>query len=283
MRRVAAEKAEGLEPVGFFPDGVDEAEDFHERTKLHRATCYRFRRRVIDYMTSDRGMYETARNRRNYSLHPVIPLPEPAKLEVTLAAAMSRRRSCRTFAPAPLSLADLSSVLSAARVVQSTWLDEESNAALSVRPYASGGGLYAIEIYLIVLNCTDLKPCVVHYDPFAHSLSVLLEDDSIPSRLVAALSDFGDYVPSIGAVIAPTLIAERSIAKYGVRGYRFGLIEDGTLMASLALAATAAGVATCHGGGYFDDEINAMLGVDGRSETVIDCMAIGFAAPSPEV
>jgi SagB-type dehydrogenase family enzyme len=201
---------------------------------------------------------------------------------MTLSEALRTRRSCRTFAPVPLSLTHISSVLSAARVVQSTWLDEESNAALSVRPYASGGGLYAVEIYLIILNCTDLKPCVAHYDPFAHALSILAEHDSIPERLVAALSDFGDYVPSIGALIVPTVIAERSIAKYGVRGYRFSLIEDGALMASLALAATAAGVSTCHGGGYFDDEVNAMLGVDGRSETVIDCMAIGFGEPSSE-
>jgi len=44
--------------------------------------------------------------------------------------------------------------------------------------------------------------------------------------------------------------------------------------------ATSLGLAPCGIGAYFDDDINRLLGVDGRDEAVVYLLAIGAREPS---
>lgn len=73
-----------------------------------------------------------------------------------------------------------------------------------------------------------------------------------------------------------TAMFRRTIYKYGNRGYRFILTESGHLLQNIALLSTSYGMGTCDIGGYEDDEINEMLGIDGMTESVIGEVALGL-------
>jgi len=52
----------------------------------------------------------------------------------------------------------------------------------------------------------------------------------------------------------------------------------GGVAGNLALAATGIGLGTCQIGALFDDEVNEIIGVDGKSESVVYMTVIGYPA-----
>jgi SagB-type dehydrogenase family enzyme len=70
-------------------------------------------------------------------------------------------------------------------------------------------------------------------------------------------------------------IIGRTQRKYGERGYRYVLMEAGHLAQNLLLAATALGYAAFTTGGFFDENLNALLRLDGVEETVLYCAFVG--------
>ncbi len=145
---------------------------------------------------------------------------------------------------------------------------------LRFRPYPSGGALYPTEIYLAIVNVADLTPCLAYYDARCHALDVVAPLASL-RPLAAALGDESEMTASVACVAMVSIVPERSVVKYGRRGYRFSLLEAGMVPLMLDLAATAQGLGTLHWGGFFDDELNALLSIDGASESVTSCLFIG--------
>jgi SagB-type dehydrogenase family enzyme len=63
--------------------------------------------------------------------------------------------------------------------------------------------------------------------------------------------------------------------RYRHRSYRYGLLEAGHLGQNTYLAATSMGLGACAVGAFFDDDLNDMLGVDGRTEAGVYVLAVG--------
>ena len=63
--------------------------------------------------------------------------------------------------------------------------------------------------------------------------------------------------------------------KYGDRGYRHVLAEAGHLAQNLYLISSALGLSCCAMGGYYDEEINNLLDIDGVGESIVYILAIG--------
>ncbi len=72
-----------------------------------------------------------------------------------------------------------------------------------------------------------------------------------------------------------TAVVGRSARKYAQRAYRYIYLDAGHLAQNVALACVALDLGCCMIGALFDDELNAILGVDGRDETVLYMAAIG--------
>ena len=77
------------------------------------------------------------------------------------------------------------------------------------------------------------------------------------------------------ATVFITGVFERTKRKYGERGYRYVLLDIGHLGQNLCLAATAAGLAMMTTCGFFDDDVNRLLGVDGLDEAVVYVAFLG--------
>jgi SagB-type dehydrogenase family enzyme len=249
-------------------------ECFHEATKYWSETIDADLPRIMAYLTEQRAMLEVTRNRKNYRYSPRIRLPAPRPCSATLEKCLAQRRTFHEYAAAPVALATVASVLfDALAPTREFLLSKEHDYRLKVRPYASGGGLYPIEIYPMLFNVGDLPALVTHYDPLKHCLDVI--SPSTREEILSACNDVGGQLAAAAGVIVLTGVLERTTVKYGLRGYRFALLETGEIAQNLSLCAVAHRLGTLPWGGYDDDRVADLLHIDNVGEVVFHCMAFG--------
>jgi SagB-type dehydrogenase family enzyme len=142
------------------------------------------------------------------------------------------------------------------------------------RPVPSGGGLYPLELYVIAGRVDGLAPGVYHYVPVVRLLEQL-RDGLVPRTLLTYLFMGQGYLAKASAVVVTTAVWERSLAKYGDRGYRYVLFEAGHVAQNLDLAAVALGLGALNLGGFFDDELARLLTLDVEEEMPLYATAVG--------
>jgi SagB-type dehydrogenase family enzyme len=209
-----------------------------------------------------------ARSVKRHPAHPFLPLPPPALGGALLADALARRRSRRAYADAPLSEAELATVLACA--YGPTHLPEGT--AQAFRTVPSGGALYPLELYVACHRVAPLDAALYHYDPLRHGLELLRP--LVPSE-TAGVTPYDELVAPSAAVIVVTGVFWRARFKYGARAYRFTLIEAGHVGQNIALAAAALDLATVPVGGFFDRRADDLLGVDGLAEASLYLFPLG--------
>ncbi len=178
-----------------------------------------------------------------------------------------QRRSVRHFRDSPLSAAELSQLLWASQGLTG------SEAGYKLRAAPSAGALYPVETYLSVQNVKGIGPGIYHYDVRGHSLECLRAGDLGPALAEAALEQ--GFLAAAGAVFAWTAVFARSKWKYRERAYRYIYLDAGHIAQNVALAAVALGLGSCQIAALYDDEVNALLGVEGEDESIIYMTAVG--------
>jgi len=197
-----------------------------------------------------------------------LPLPSPQTAGgAGLWDALARRRSVRRFQDAPLTRAELSQLLWAA---QGITLRAERYA---LRTAPSAGALYPIETYIVIHSVEHVEPGVYHYAVQAHELEQLRKGDYHVEAASAALDQA--VAAQANVVFAWTAVFGRSKWKYRQRAYRYVYLDAGHIAANVALGAVALGLGSCQVGALYDDEANALLGVDGEEESTIYMTAVG--------
>ena len=177
------------------------------------------------------------------------------------------RRSVRDFARDPVSLAELSQMLWASQGITLQEMDWGFRAA------PSAGALYPVETYLSVQNVSGLEPGIYHYSPGDHAVE-LVKGGAFGTRLAEAALD-QDFLADAGVVFSWTAVFARSAWKYAERAYRYIYLDAGHIAQNVALAAVALGLGSCQVAALYDDEVNALLGVDGEEESVLYLTAVG--------
>jgi len=178
-----------------------------------------------------------------------VSLPEPQlDGEVSLEQSLLGRRSTRSYTSDPLALEEVSQLLWAAQGI--------TNAA-GHRTAPSAGGLYPLELYLVVGNVENLEPGVYHYLPEKHELVLLAEGDIRTNLSGAALSQ--TCVKEGAVSIVMTAIYERTTGKYGERGIMYVHIEAGHAAQNLCLQATALGLGLVTVGAFNDEQVVEVL------------------------
>ena len=183
---------------------------------------------------------------------------------------IGKRRSIREFADQPMSIKSLTWLLWASTGitrVQSGW---------AFRAAPSAGALYPIETYLSVHRIEGLEPGVYHYAIEEHKLERLRAGLAAQQASAAALDQ--RMCERAAVVFIWTAVFARTLWKYGQRGYRYVYMDAGHIAQNLALAAEAAGLASCPIAALYDGEANALVGVDGTAESVIYMTAVGYQA-----
>jgi SagB-type dehydrogenase family enzyme len=256
-----------------YGDGVpldDPAELFHEASKLHPSQLAHQARgvRLVEVHEELRRSSVRAVKRRPGSVS--VRLPSPAALTSTLEDLLERRRSCRAFAAEPLQLPQLAALLRAGYGSTSP-----PNAADQPRFRAvpSGGALYPLDVYCAVSAVGGLEPGIFHYDPLRDCLSA--NPGPAPGAAVAEALIPPDLARDAAVILVIVATFWRSRFKYGLRGYRFTLLEAGHLAQNVLLAATSLGLAAVPVGGFLDRKLDALLGLDGLHEASIYAIPVG--------
>jgi SagB-type dehydrogenase family enzyme len=70
-------------------------------------------------------------------------------------------------------------------------------------------------------------------------------------------------------------VAYRMTWRYGERGYRYLLLDAGHVCQNLYLAAEPIGCGVCAIAAFFDDKLNAALGLDGEKQFAVYLATVG--------
>ena len=174
-----------------------------------------------------------------------------------------------------MNLSQLSTVANAAYGIKGrSYYDDYE---LLERPVPSGGGLYPLELYFVVRNVEKTDPGVYHYAPLVHGLETVRTLE-VPRQFLSEIFLWQPYVGDASVIVLYTAVLERSLWKYSDRGYRYVLLEAGHVAQNVNLAAESLGLGSLNLGGFFDDQIAALLNIDTDEEVPLYGTALGVPA-----
>ena len=199
-----------------------------------------------------------------------VKLPKPAGAGgMPIWEAVGKRRSVRDFRSSSLRAADLSQLLWASQGVTRVMGE------YALRSAPSAGALYPVETYLSVQMVEGIEAGIYHYGVREHELDLLRTGDFRAAVAEAALDQ--GFLAEAAVVFAWTAVFARSKWKYKERAYRYVYLDAGHIAQNVALAAVALGLGSCQIAALYDDEVNAVLGVDGKEESILYMTALGRA------
>jgi SagB-type dehydrogenase family enzyme len=181
--------------------------------------------------------------------------------------AIAGRRSIREFSRQSITFSELSQLLWATQgITAREW-------GYDFRASPSAGALYPIETYLVVNQVEEIPPGLYHYNVKEAQL-ILLKEGLFGSDLqYAGLGQ--EMLSEAACVFIWTAIVERSKWKYRERAYRYIYMDAGHIGQNFYLAATALNLECCTVGAFFDEEIDRLIGVDGKREISVYLGAVG--------
>jgi SagB-type dehydrogenase family enzyme len=185
------------------------------------------------------------------------------------------RKSVRNFTSEAISMEQLSTLLWACTGISRI----EGDYAFRTAP--SAGALYPIETYVVSNHINELPPGIYHYNIYQHTLTSVKEGLQGEILANAALGQI--MCASAPLVLIWTAIFQRSRWKYRQRAYRYIYLDAGHIGENLALAAVALGLGSCQIGAFYDDEINAIVNVDGEQESAIYLSVVGVPAMEQDI
>ncbi len=192
-----------------------------------------------------------------------------------LLEVIGRRTSTRAFAPATMALTDLAHLLNGSYGLSRSIAFPDGLEA-PARPVPSAGGLYPLELYVLLARVETVADGLYHYDVIEHALERIGTDlgpQALGGAVIAA-----PFFEGANAVVFMSAVLDRTLRKYGPRGYRYILIEAGHVAQNLCLLATERGLASLCVGGFFDSRLNRLLELEAQTEVVVYCVAVGHAA-----
>lgn len=261
-------------PLG--PDLLPEREErlfelYHENSKLSAGLADD----PADGVVSPFDVYLASRGFKQFRAAPRVALPDAGREPVNrLTSTLRTRRSARSLEGA-LPLAVLAEVLGDALEPTAVVRSEELGVEQALRAWPSAGGLYPLDVYVVAASVDDVDPGVYHHNVLLHAL------ERIPARPPAEVLRDGffwqEFLVAAAAVIVLVAVFDRTVAKYGERGYRLVLLDAGHAAQNVLLKCEDAGVPAVAVGGFADDSLAADLGLDGTSEAVVHTVALGGA------
>lgn len=180
-----------------------------------------------------------------------VPLPQRrADSSISVEKALRSRRSVREFAPAPLTLGEVSLLL---------WAAQGETSRDGARTAPSAGALYPLQLYLVVGDVDGLPAGVYRYDSRRNELKRIGDRNRRAQLCAAALQQ-----EAVGSAAATLVIAANglaTVAKYGPRAQRYIDIEVGHAAQNVHLEAVALGLGSVDIGAFDDREIKQVLGL----------------------
>ena len=173
---------------------------------------------------------------------PQVTLDLPDKIEQTIL----RRRSTRAFTGEAFFVDELASILNFA------YLHEASSAPALFAPAL-------LETYLIVQNVIGLSAGAYHLTRQGMRLTRLMAGDFRAQTQHFCLGQ--ELARDAAVVVVHVAHLKVALARYGDRAYRYLHLDAGHIGQRLNLAAVYRGLGASGIGGFYDDDVNGLLGL----------------------
>ena len=222
------------------------------------------------------------------------PMPHPVKRcrsdqtiqlpRTTASGEFSRvllsRRTWRRFGRKSVDLASFSTLLDLTGGIQ-RWAHAAGEGKVALKTSPSGGARHSIELYVLALRITGVRPGLYHYAADTHGLELI--DAQVGRRLVARYLPRQPWFKPAAALVFFAPVFARELWRYRyARAYRALLIEAGHLCQTFCLTATWLGLAPFCTMALADSRIENDLGLDGITESVLYVGGIGTRPPGTE-
>jgi len=205
---------------------------------------------------------------KTYPRYPKIQLQD-VKPRADFFELILKRSSNHQYSKQPISLCELSILLQ-----YSCGVTHLANNGMLRRAQPSGGGLFPIEVYpLVVISGNDLLSGLYHYNVQNHQLDVLW-NRTFDHKFIKGLFP-ADWMQNASLIFILTAVFERNQVKYGERGYRYTLLEAGHIGQNIYLNAEALNLQCCALGFTEDMKIESLLEIDGVTESVVYALVVG--------
>ncbi len=153
---------------------------------------------------------------------------------------------------------------------------------LFFRAAANTGALYEIDLYVVSGAVAGLEDGVYHFSPHDFSLRRLRRGDHRDA--VATACGGEPHAIRAGAFIVCSGTYWRNAWKYQARTYRHFGWDNGTMLGNLLAVAAAEALRATVVGGFVDDSVNQLLGLNPLEEVAFSIVALGEDAvhsPAP--
>ena len=251
------------------------AEVFHENTKLNRLNVMDYVRAIEAVLSRPELVKMMRRAFRVFSLPKERVALPAAEARHPLEEVIRARRSTRRYTGEPLALEELSRLLGFAYGQTGP-----ASGPSYFRAAPSGGALYPLEVYVAALNVEGVERGIYHYDVERHRVD-RVQDAAALSSLQELLLARDVELERASAVFFFCAVLRRNLFKYQDRGYRMVLMEAGAAGENLTLLATSMGLGCVWLGGFLDDELAGVIGVDEVDEPVLLPIVVGRKAVRP--
>ena len=240
---------------------------FHENSKL---SSYQLGPSNDDIIARMKDLHESL----PFEGYPITELSNyRMKLDAKLEAAIISRVSCREMTQRQVPADKLATLLHYAYGVNRDNYDGKLPRPFRVVP--SAGALYPLEIFFHTARVQGLQGGIYHYNPSGNFIR-LLKKGNFTSKIAEAMTAPNVLVALNASILVfITALFERSVFKYGERGYRFVLLEAGHVGQNINLVSSAMGLSSLNIGGFFDRAIDDLLGLDGVTHSTVYIIALG--------
>lgn len=184
---------------------------------------------------------------------------------IDLESTMLKRRSTRAYSGASLSLNEL-------RALLHFTYQPQDYADQNLDPNPDYFALDLLETFIAVSAVTGLEEGCYYYAPKAQELRQIRFKNFRQELHYLCLGQ--DLGRDAAAVVFHTADLSKAVAKYGDRVYRYLHADAGHLGQRLNLAAIHLGLGVSGIGGFFDDQVNEVLGIP-SDEAVIYITTLG--------
>lgn len=198
----------------------------------------------------------------------------PAPQESPLLKLVKSRASCRRYNLRPMPLSTLGTLLGAAYGAGRIAALPDGPKVL-FRTVPSAGGLFPLELYVVIQSVEGIADGLHHYAVRRHCLELVKTGSLFAEQHGVLLAD--PFVRDANVVVFIAAVFGRTQKKYGPRGYRYILLEAGHVAQNLCLSATERGLGSLCMGGFMDSKLNRFLGLDGVREAAVYGVGIGYS------
>lgn len=192
-------------------------------------------------------------------------LPDKVKkLKKSLNECLEDRKSIRTFFPYKMTLKEFSTLCKYS-FGHSKRKTNYNGVITTNRYYASGGGLYPIQIYIFVNNVSGLKKGVYRYQVSSHSLYPISGEFDASKFLGYGNFDFENF----SFLVIYEYDVNKTYMKYGELSLLTVFAEVGIISHNFELVCTALNFSACQIAGFDKTYAETILGCDGVNSHII--------------